>query len=309
MSDVTVVMSAYREDSGLFRQAVDSILAQTMPDLELLIALDDPGNEELRREAEGYAMRDPRVHVTVNETNLGLAASLNRAISLCSSKYVCRMDADDVALPDRIERQLAFIEEGGHDLVGGGLDVTDGAGELLYHAQRLPQSPEAVRRALRWNNCMPHPSWLGRRWVFEQGYRQIPLCEDYDLLIRTALAGGRMANVPGAVLRYRPRRRRGGGADMGRRAPGRRSLLALSQGKRPLQRGDGLSRGPSAVRASRPAPQDCPHVACLREQDVPPADGVSPVGASGAPARSARRGRRMPRPRRHSRRRGRLRRT
>lgn len=203
MSDVTVVMSAYREDSGLFRQAVDSILAQTMPDLELLIALDDPGNEELRREAEGYAMRDPRVHVTVNETNLGLAASLNRAISLCSSKYVCRMDADDVALPDRIERQLAFIEEGGHDLVGGGLDVTDGAGELLYHAQRLPQSPEAVRRALRWNNCMPHPSWLGRRWVFEQGYRQIPLCEDYDLLIRTALAGGRMANVPGAVLRYR----------------------------------------------------------------------------------------------------------
>lgn len=203
MSDVTVVMSAYREDPDLFRQAVDSILAQSMPDLELLIALDDPGNEELRHEAEGYAARDSRVRVTVNERNLGLAASLNRAVSCCSSKYVCRMDADDVALPDRIERQLAFIEAGGYDLVGGGLDVTDGAGELLYHAQRLPQSPEAVRRALRWNNCVPHPSWLGRRWVFEQGYRQIPLCEDYDLLIRTALAGGRMANVPGAVLRYR----------------------------------------------------------------------------------------------------------
>lgn len=203
MSDVTVVMSAYREDPGLFRQAVDSILAQTMPDLELLIALDDPGNEALRHEAEIYAARDPRVRVTVNETNLGLAASLNRAIARCSSRYVCRMDADDVALPDRVERQLAFIEAGGYDLVGGGLDVTDGAGELLYHAQRLPQSPEAVRRALRWNNCVPHPSWLGRRWVFEQGYRQIPLCEDYDLLIRTALAGGRIANVPGAVLRYR----------------------------------------------------------------------------------------------------------
>lgn len=203
MSDVTVVMSAYREDPGLFRQAVDSILAQTMPDLELLIALDDPGNEVLRYEAEGYAARDSRVRVTVNEKNLGLAASLNRAVACCSSKYVCRMDADDVALPDRVERQLAFIEAGGYDLVGGGLDVTDGAGELLYHAQRLPQSPEAVRRALRWNNCVPHPSWLGRRWVFEQGYRQIPLCEDYDLLIRTALAGGRMANVSGAVLRYR----------------------------------------------------------------------------------------------------------
>lgn len=203
MSDVTVVMSAYREDPGLFRQAVDSILAQTMPDLELLIALDDPGNEVLCHEAERYAVRDSRVRVTVNEKNLGLAASLNRAVSCCSSKYVCRMDADDVSLPDRIERQLAFIEAGGYDLVGGGLDVTDGAGELLYHAQRLPQSPEAVRRALRWNNCVPHPSWLGRRWVFEQGYRQIPLCEDYDLLIRTALAGGCMANIPGAVLRYR----------------------------------------------------------------------------------------------------------
>lgn len=203
MSDVTVVMSAYREEPSLFRQAVDSILAQTMPDLELLIALDDPGNEALRRVAEGYAARDPRVRVTVNEKNLGLAASLNRAVGLCSSPYLCRMDADDVALPDRIERQLAFIEEGGYDLVGGGLDVTDGAGELLYHAQKLPRTPDAVRRALRWNNCVPHPSWLGRRWVFEQGYRQIPLCEDYDLLIRTALADGRMANVPGAVLRYR----------------------------------------------------------------------------------------------------------
>ena len=203
MCDVTVVMPAYREDTALFRQAVDSILAQTMPDFELLIALDDPDNEALRRVAEEYAASDPRVRVTVNETNLGLAASLNRAVTLCSSTYVCRMDADDVALPDRLERQLDFIERGGYDLVGGGLDVTDGAGELLYHAQRLPQSPEAVRRALRWNNCVPHPSWLGRRWVFEQGYRQIPLCEDYDLLIRTTLAGGRIANVPGAVLRYR----------------------------------------------------------------------------------------------------------
>ena len=203
MSDVTVVMPAYREDLGQFKRAVESVLCQGMRDFELLIAIDDPDNEGLRRVAEDYEGRDPRVRVTVNERNLGLAESLNRAISRCSSEYVCRMDADDVSLPNRLERQLRLLVDGGYDLVGGGVDVIDAHDGLLYHARKLPESTEAVRRALRWNNCVPHPTWFGRRWVFEQGYRQIPLCEDYDLLIRTVLAGGKIANVPDAVLRYR----------------------------------------------------------------------------------------------------------
>lgn len=203
MSEVSVVMSSYREAPAVFCAAADSILAQSFKDFEFVIVLDDPGNAELRALIEGYAEKDARVRPLFNEKNLGLAGSLNAAIATCAARYICRMDADDIARFDRLEKQLSYMEENGLDLVGGNMEVVDDSGSHLYAADKLPQRPESVAKALRWNNSVPHPTWFGERDLFVKGYRAMPLCEDYDFLLRSALAGARLGNYPGTVLSYR----------------------------------------------------------------------------------------------------------
>ena len=199
---VSVIMAAYKEPISIFESAVDSILSQTVSDLELIVVLDCPSNGELRMAIEDAAGRDVRVVPLWNEENLGLAQSLNRAIQIARGQFVCRMDADDVALPHRIELQRKLIDDG-CGLVGGVLEVIDQNENLLYVAEGLPLEAKQISKALRWNNCVPHPSWFGKKEVFESGYRDIPLCEDYDFLLRAALRGVKMGNVAEPVLRYR----------------------------------------------------------------------------------------------------------
>lgn len=199
---VSVIMAAYKEPASIFHSAVESILSQTITDLELIVVLDCPSNAELRAAIENVAKKDARVVPMWNGENLGLAQSLNRALRAARGQFICRMDADDVALPCRIELQLELIQDG-YDLVGGVLEVIDQSGRLLYVVEGLPQEARHVSKALRWNNCVPHPSWLGKSEVFESGYRDIPLCEDYDFLLRAALRGVKLGNVTEPVLRYR----------------------------------------------------------------------------------------------------------
>lgn len=200
---VSVVMSAYRESPSVVSEAVESILAQTFSDFEFLIALDDPSNEMLFAHLHTLEACDGRIHVYVNPDNLGLAQSLNHAISHARGKYICRMDADDIALPTRIEQQLNYLLSYDLDLVGGRMMVMGDDGRDLYETPVLPADSHTVAKALRWNNCVPHPTWLGKRSVFEHGYRTVPLCEDYDFLLRAVLRGDRLGNCPHTVLKYR----------------------------------------------------------------------------------------------------------
>lgn len=200
---VSVVTSAYRESPDVFVAAIDSILAQSHENIELLIALDDPDNHTLKSLIDSYAVNDARVIPVWNERNVGLPESLNRLISLASGDYICRMDADDIALPARIERQLKFLVDNNLQLVGGMVDVIDEKGSFLYSVDSIPSESNKIRRALRWNNCVPHPTWLGEASLFRQSYRLIPYCEDYDFLLRASLSGARIGNVNEKVLMYR----------------------------------------------------------------------------------------------------------
>lgn len=200
---VSVVMSAYKEDPSIFRDAVNSILAQTFTDYEFLIVLDNPDNDELKSIIDAYAQEDQRIRPIFNERNLGLAASLNKALKVARGLYICRMDADDIAYMDRIARQLECLTEQAVDLVGGDMEVIDGFGNILYSVNYLPETSSKIKNSLRWNNCVPHPTWFGKCDIFKSGYREIPLCEDYDFLLRASLSGKKFANTKGPVLKYR----------------------------------------------------------------------------------------------------------
>ena len=81
--------------------------------------------------------------------------------------------------------------------------MMDAEGEFLYMTPQPPCTPEKVAKALKWNNCLAHPTWFGRKEVFAQGYREIPLCEDYDFQIRAVLKGFKLGNCEEVALNYR----------------------------------------------------------------------------------------------------------
>lgn len=202
---ISVIMSTYKEDEKLLRESIESILNQTYKDFEYIIILDYPDNDVHKRVIEEYALKDDRIHFYVNEKNMGLTDSLNRGLSLCHGEYIARMDADDISLPDRLERQMKYLEKNHYDLIGGITEMINENGSLLYSIKSVPTDPKKINKALRYSQCIAHPTWLGKKEVFEKnaGYRHMPLCEDYDFTLRAVLNGFVISNLNEAVLKYR----------------------------------------------------------------------------------------------------------
>ena len=200
-------MTTYQEPEQILREAVDSILCQTLTELELVIVLDNPDAAETLKILQEYAAADSRVIVLQNTENMGQTMSLNRAFAVSNGEYIARMDADDIACADRLEKQKKYLEDNDYDLIGGLLEVVNETGRLLYQIKRQPSDPEVIRDCLRYGVCLPHPSWFARRDVFTAvgGYREFSCAGDYDFLIRAALQGFRMSNLNEPVLRYRRR--------------------------------------------------------------------------------------------------------
>lgn len=202
---ISVIMSTYKEDERLLRESIESILNQTYRDFEYIIILDYPDNDVHKSVIEEYALKDDRIHFYINEKNMGLTDSLNRGLSLCHGEYIARMDADDISLPDRLERQMEYLEKNHYDLIGGITEMINENGSLLYSIKSVPADPKKIDKALRYSQCIAHPTWLGRKEVFEKnaGYRHMPLCEDYDFTLRAVLNGFVISNLNEPVLKYR----------------------------------------------------------------------------------------------------------
>ena len=202
---ISVIMSTYKEDERLLRESIESILNQTYKDFEYIIILDYPDNDVHKSVIEEYALKDDRIHFYINEKNMGLTDSLNRGLSLCHGEYIARMDADDISLPDRLERQMKYLEKNHYDLIGGITEMINENGSLLYSIKSVPTDPKKINKALRYSQCIAHPTWLGKKEVFEKnaGYRHMPLCEDYDFTLRAVLNGFVISNLNEPVLKYR----------------------------------------------------------------------------------------------------------
>ncbi len=185
------------------RAALESVLRQTVSDLELLV-VDDGSTDGTPATLAGLA--DPRLRVLGNDERIGLAASLNRALDQARGRYLARLDADDIAMPDRLERQLARITSSPPVSVLGTavveLDGTGGLGRLLH----MPEHPATVRWAALFSSPFFHPTVLVEREALERhGLRYDPEyleSEDYDLWTRLlAVADG--DNLRDPLVLYR----------------------------------------------------------------------------------------------------------
>lgn len=202
---ISVIMSTYKESESQLRQSIESILNQTYEDFEYIIILDCPDNQLHKAILESYKEKDPRIRFYINEKNIGLANSLNKGIQLANGEFIARMDADDISLPDRFKDQLKYIQDKNYDLIGGITQMIDENGDLIYSIQKVPTNYDKIKKILKYGQCIAHPTWFGKKVVFDtlNGYRKIPLCEDYDFTLRAVLSGYKISNLNKVVLQYR----------------------------------------------------------------------------------------------------------
>ena len=183
--------------------ALASIRQQTLADWELLVLDDDSadGSGELAVE---WAALDPRIRVLEPDGPRGLASRLNQAIGHARGEFIARMDADDVAYPERLRRQLEYLEENpGVDLVGSSMLVFRDGGEARG-VRGAPASHEEICARPPGSLPLFHPTWFGRAdWFRRYGYRTAARrCEDQELLFRAREASV-FANLPDPLMGYR----------------------------------------------------------------------------------------------------------
>jgi len=194
---VSVLMSVH-DGAPWVAEAVASVLAQTAADLELIVVDDGSGDATPDLLAR---VRDARLRL-VRQERTGLTRALNRGLALARAALVARLDADDVALPERLARQRAFLEQRPEvGVLGGAAREVDRAGTLVRLVQP-PLDDAALRRALIRANPFVHSSIIVRRALLERagGYDEtLPVAQDYDLWMRLA-SQTRLANLPEVLV-------------------------------------------------------------------------------------------------------------
>lgn len=202
---VSVLMPVYNAERFL-REAVDSVLGQSYRQFELVM-VDDGSSDGSWAIAQEYAALDARVKALRNERNLRVVKARNRAFTLVdpASKYFAIMDSDDVCMPDRLEREVAFLEaHPDHALVGGHTIVIDERGAQVGF-RRYPLQHEQIMGVITRYNPIAQPGVMLRRSALEQVGEydeRYPGCEDYDLWLRMA-ERFKLANLDTATLKYR----------------------------------------------------------------------------------------------------------
>ena len=200
---ISIVMPVYNARRYVAR-AVESILTQTVTDFEFII-IDDGSTDGSTTILRKYAGRDSRIRL-VSRPNTGLVLALNEGLRLAGGKFIARMDADDISLPERFARQLAAFRANGRLVaVGGSFTCIDAAGRRLI---RFPQPTDdsTIQQLLIHGHCpLSHPTVMMRRGVVLSvgGYDpHHATAEDLDLWLRLAEVG-ELGNVPEVVLEYR----------------------------------------------------------------------------------------------------------
>jgi glycosyltransferase involved in cell wall biosynthesis len=201
MPRVSVLMAVHN-GARYLREAIDSILAQTFSDLEFLI-VDDGSTDTTAVILDGYA--DPRIIRLHNEENLGLAKSMNRALTVAKGEYIARQDADDRSLPQRLMHQVRFLD--GHpsiSLVGTGFVEIDEQGQERCTVV-MPVDPGQIHEMLFYAHCFCHGSVMGRRADLQAvgGYdERYAVAQDTDLCLRLA-ERGQLSNLPAPLYGFR----------------------------------------------------------------------------------------------------------
>lgn len=201
---VSIIMSVYNGEQFL-QKAIDSILNQTYNNLQFII-IDDCSNNATKEIL--FAIKDKRVEVIYNIQQHGLTKNLNTAINYCKGKYIARMDADDISLPARIEKQVNFLEYYNHlagcatfiNLINEKEEITG-----IWQDDRKYVTEQQIKKILPTKNVIAHPTVMLRANILKK-YKynsQQKHSQDWDLWLRLFADDLVISKIEEPLLQYR----------------------------------------------------------------------------------------------------------
>lgn len=197
---LSVIMSVYNAELYL-KEAIDSILNQTFSNFEFII-INDGSTDNSLNIINSY--NDKRI-VVINQPNQGLSTSLNNGIRIGKGEYIVRMDADDVSLSNRFEKQINFLEENkSYVLIGSNANIMDNEGNFLY-TSTLPLCSNEIKNKFP-ESPFFHSSVIFRKdvWFKAGGYREDIIQYFEDIILWNAIAKhGDLANIEEPLINYR----------------------------------------------------------------------------------------------------------
>ena len=209
MCKVSIIMGIYKmiEKENLVKLAIDSILNQTYKDFEFIIC-DDGSNDGTYEMVKNLTKNDSRVILIKNNQNKGLAYSLNHCLSIAKGKYIARMDADDISMPDRLEKQIKFLDQHlEYAVVGCNLLFIDDRN--IWGKRILAEKP--TKKSFLFTSPFCHPAIVMRKEILDKvnNYKVEKItrrAEDYDLFMRIYANGYKGYNIQEFLYQFRENR-------------------------------------------------------------------------------------------------------
>lgn len=203
MVKISILLPVYNAEYTI-KDAINSLLNQTFKDFEIII-INDGSTDQSETYIQSY--RDKRIKYFTNKTNKGLIYTLNRGISLCQGKYIARMDADDISLPTRLEKQYNFMENNPNVIVCGTKIKYFGSIKRFWIHPFISYLGNIENKSrLIYTTCFAHPTVIIRKDILIKNNLQYNTnyknAEDYKLWIDMVSLGD-FCNLPDILLKYR----------------------------------------------------------------------------------------------------------
>lgn len=202
----SVLMSIYKgEKVEYLKQALDSIMVQTLQPSEVILMEDGPLTKELYTVINEYKAQYPILKTYQIQKNVMLGRALAKGVRLCSNEIVARMDTDDIALPNRFQKQYDYLIKNPTISVIGS-SIQEFSDDHLFSAKKyMPETTKEIREYIKYRNPLNHMTVMFRKKdVLKAGnYRHIPLLEDYDLWNRMIVKGYQFHNLADVLVKAR----------------------------------------------------------------------------------------------------------
>lgn len=202
MPKISVVMSVYNGEKFL-KESVSSILNQTYRDFEFII-IDDGSTDSSLEILRDFKKEDSRIKL-VSRENKGLTRSLNEGIKLAQGEYIARMDSDDISMPERFEKQIAFLEKNKDIALCGtwAINIDENGNEIGKY--KTPIMSKEIKKTILFHNPFIHPSVMIRKEIINNigvYNEKIKYAQDYEYWLRV-IKKNKVANLDDFLLKYR----------------------------------------------------------------------------------------------------------
>lgn len=201
----SVLLSIYIKEQPVYlKESLDSLFKQTLPPDEIVLVKDGPLTHELDKVITEYQSQHPTLKVIPLSKNQGLGKALNEGLKHCSYDLIARMDTDDIAKPDRFEKQIKVFQEHPEiDICSAWIEEFEGTPDNILATRKLPETHEEILKYAKHRCPINHPVVMYKKSAVLKagGYNGFP--EDYRLWINMLMTGARFYNIQESLLYFR----------------------------------------------------------------------------------------------------------